>query len=425
MSNFVALRIKKLKQAQVVLAKNHNQRLEINNNNDIYDKTKSINNKNLFGEGNIDDLVNERISSLGVKTVNKGQNESIVAVEMVISATPTAFRNDPLKYGEYDKTKTDLWAKLNLEFLHKKYGDNLIRVDLHLDEATPHLHAIITPIEVKERSRRRTKAQIKAGEQAQTYKANVLNAKHMFNRESLIELQTEAAEAVKDLGIERGIHGSRSKHTTVSKFMSKINEILTAKENIKVPDLVKLMVQPRKYKTISAKEHRNNETKRITKHFKESINNIYSELLEYKKQSLLYKSKYDHEKQRTDILVSTSKGTENITKLLEDNINQISLLEESLVTLASEKKIIDQQLLELEASRKTHMRRAADANSLVKDLKSDLEGAKSAAERMANRVGEVEHDNRILQSKVDFKFKLRPCDRKGPQYDSKGNDYNP
>ena len=427
MSNFVALRIKKLKQSDLVLAKNHNQRL-IENDKLIFDKSKSKDNICLVGDDNIDALVDNRIKKLNVKTIKSGKNESVVAVEMVISATPTFFRDDPLAYGEYDKDKTLQWANRNIEFLKEKHGDNFIRADLHLDEATPHLHVIITPIAQKEVSKRRTKQQIKDNMPAQKYTSNVLDAKHMFDRDALIQLQTDAAEAVKDLGLNRGVHGSRAKHTTVAKFMDKIREILTTSPDFKKIKTDQLVIKPHKNKEITAKQHRINESDRIKDIFKKSIIEIYQDLKHYKKQALLYKSKYEHEKERTNIVIKIQNGNENIGDLLERNISKISEMEESLFTLANEKNFADQRILDLEESRKTHMRRASTANdqilvqnSIIKALESSLEGAKMATDRAEIRAVALEREKIELQQKVDFKFRVRPVDRKGPQFDRKGN----
>lgn len=343
MTKFVSLRIKKLKQADLSLAKNHNQRLE-QNDKLIYDPSKTHNNICLKGDADLNVLVNERLNDLNVKTVKSGKNESVVAIEMVISASPEYFRNDPNAYGTYDQDKTDAWCKKNIDFLQQKYGDNFVRADLHLDEATPHLHAIITPIEQKEVSRRRTKEQIKNNEKASTYTANILNAKNMFNRDALIGLQTDAAVAVKDLGIKRGVHGSRAKHTKVAQMMQRMHEVLTIKPKVSKPNLKKLKVQEPKGLFPNHKKHREAESKRITEYVKDNFTKVYKACVQYKRQAELYKHKYEQEKERTDILVRTQQGNMNITDLLEQNINHAREMELELEQLAVDNVDLRQQL---------------------------------------------------------------------------------
>lgn len=204
----VSLRIQKLKCSNIAGTKKHNQR-EYQPEN--ADPEKSDLNEVLIGSGNIDDLVFTRINEQGAKFIESGKNASTIAVEMVISASPEYFRERASDVGTYDPQKMANWRDSNIEFLSKKYGDNLLRVDLHLDEATPHMHAIITPLVEKQRK-------IRGKNEYKT--VNVLDAKNLFNRSALVELQTEAAQAVAHLGIERGIRHSKAKHTDIKQFYS-------------------------------------------------------------------------------------------------------------------------------------------------------------------------------------------------------------
>lgn len=231
----VSLRIGKLKTSILGAAQNHNQRFEIPPNadpskvefnralvgdkNQIADLTKSDLNKNLTGKNNLAEAVLNRIQKTGVTVARGKQNESTVAIEIIVSASPEYFRPNNLdKWGSFEEEKLEPWIDANMDFLKKKFGDNLVRVDLHLDEATPHMHAIVTPIISQKRKHRRTKAQIKAGLPAKTEIKSVLNASKMFNKEALIQLQTDAAEAVKHLGIKRGDRNSKATHTELKEW---------------------------------------------------------------------------------------------------------------------------------------------------------------------------------------------------------------
>lgn len=202
----VSLRIQKLKCSNIAGTKKHNQR-EYQPDNADPEKAKL--NEVFIGSGNIDDLVFSRISEQGAQFIESGKNASTIAVEMVISASPEYFRDDPSNVGMFDQQKMADWRDANLAFLQNKYGDNLVRVDLHLDETTPHMHAIITPLVEKQR-KLRGKNEYKT--------VNVLDAKNMFNRSALVELQTESAQAVAHLGIDRGIRHSKAKHTDIKQF---------------------------------------------------------------------------------------------------------------------------------------------------------------------------------------------------------------
>lgn len=199
----VSLRIKKLKCSNISGAKKHNQR---EYKPDNAHTEKSVLNEVLIDSGNIDDLVFSRIRDQKALVIESGKNASTIAIEMVLSASPEYFRDDPLDTGVFDQKKMEVWRDANLVFLKNKYGDNLVRVDLHLDESTPHMHAIITPLVQKERK-------IRGKDKYRT--VNVLDAKNMFNRKALVELQSEAAEAVSSLGIQRGLRHSKATHTPI------------------------------------------------------------------------------------------------------------------------------------------------------------------------------------------------------------------
>lgn len=216
----VSCRIQKLKSSNLSGVQSHNERkFDVLNS----DELKHRYNRRLVGEESLKNLVMDRISKCGIRIIESGKNASTVAVEILLSASPGYFRNDPDAYGKYDLDKMEPWLHRNVDFLKTKYGENLVCLDLHLDEATPHLHAIVTPIVEKDRKHRRTNEQIQAKQPAKTYRAASLDAKNMFNRTALIKLQDETALAVSDLGITRGVRGSKAKHTSVKAFYSTVN----------------------------------------------------------------------------------------------------------------------------------------------------------------------------------------------------------
>lgn len=84
------------------------------------------------------------------------------------------------------------WVKDNRRFLADIYGEeNIVSMHLHLDEKTPHLHAIITPIT----------------------KDGRLSCKAFVDgKKDLSAQQTKYAELMKKYGMERGQLGSTAKH---------------------------------------------------------------------------------------------------------------------------------------------------------------------------------------------------------------------
>jgi hypothetical protein len=262
----VSCRIQKLKSSNLSGVQSHNEReFDVPNS----DELKRRYNRRLVGEESLKNVVMDRISKCGIKIIESGKNASTVAVEILLSASPGYFRDDPDAYGKYDLDKMESWLDRNVEFLKNKYGENLVCLDLHLDEATPHLHAIVTPIIEKDRKHRRTNEQIQIKQPAKTYRALSLDAKNIFNRTALIKLQDEAALAVSDLGIFRGMRGSKAEHTPTKHFYSTVNqEVESLTLNIQPVDKREIDIFNR---DIFVERH-NKELARIsrnvTKHFK-------------------------------------------------------------------------------------------------------------------------------------------------------------
>lgn len=212
---YAIIRMQKQKTGSLKSVSDHNRRAYSPEN---ADSTRSHQNGVLIGDqfASTADAVNARLAQLGI---TKHRKDAVVAVEIMCSASPEFFRPDaPEKWGHWDQSRTDAWTKNTMSFLQKKYGDNLVEAILHLDEATPHIHAVVVPAQTKTKSMRRTKAQIEAGEPSKTIEHTVLCAKNVFNRNGLIALQDEYASVLKPLGLERGVRKSKSKHEKIRNY---------------------------------------------------------------------------------------------------------------------------------------------------------------------------------------------------------------
>ena len=113
-----------------------------------------------------------------------------------------AIRKDAVKYCTHvltgshekmkeifaDKEKSKEWIKENYKFLAKEFGkENIVRFTLHLDEKTPHLHAVTIPLTNDGR----------------------LSAKEIIgNKQSMKNFQTRYAAAMEKFGLERGIENT-------------------------------------------------------------------------------------------------------------------------------------------------------------------------------------------------------------------------
>lgn len=73
------------------------------------------------------------------KIPEKRRKNAVIAVEVVLTASPDFFRNaSPRQRRE--------WVEENLRWLKEEHGGNLVQAVLHLDETTPHIHAFWVPM---------------------------------------------------------------------------------------------------------------------------------------------------------------------------------------------------------------------------------------------------------------------------------------
>lgn len=148
---------------------------------------------------NIPALVAARIEDHGVKT----RKNSVQAFEVLLSASPDYFRPEaPEVPGTWDAARLEPWVDASQKWLREKYGSRLVSAVLHLDEETPHIHAVVVPVDEK----------------------NSLNCRAFLGgRKLLSQLQTEAGKAFEHLGLERGVERSGAKHTTVKQYYAAAN----------------------------------------------------------------------------------------------------------------------------------------------------------------------------------------------------------
>ena len=151
----------------------------------------------------LQDLVAAKIAETHQGAV---RSNAVHAVEILLSVSPEYFRpNKPTDYGAYDPACLEAWVQHNIKWLKQEYGDKIVRAELHMDEATPHIHAYLVPIDTK----------------------GQLNCRGIFGeRKNMFALQDSYAAAMEPLGIERGIRGSKARHTDVDKYYTVVNEFV-------------------------------------------------------------------------------------------------------------------------------------------------------------------------------------------------------
>ena len=114
------------------------------------------------------------------------------------------------------------WCADNLEWLRRTFGaENVVSAVLHMDEATPHIHAAVVPIVTGER--RKVRKEQTDGPDKRKYRTKSasrprLCADDVMSRVKLKEYQDTYAAAMAKYGLQRGIDGSKARHVTTQEF---------------------------------------------------------------------------------------------------------------------------------------------------------------------------------------------------------------
>ncbi len=147
---------------------------------------------------NLHQSINKHLQECGI---HKTRKDAVKAVEILCTASPEFFNGNELT------DKTMAFCKQANKFINERYGRaNIMTIDIHLDEKTPHIHFVIVPIT----------------------KDNKLSAKTVCgNRKDYQKLQDDFSENMKNLGLKRGIKGSNAKHIEMREFYGSLKTNVT------------------------------------------------------------------------------------------------------------------------------------------------------------------------------------------------------
>lgn len=182
----VVFRVEKLKDwGTVSAAGKHNNRLRATPN--------AGPGPNIVLRGSADTVADVR-GRIGSQKV---RSNAVLAVEVIVSASPEYFRpDDPGRAGHWKPERLQAWRDRIEPWLAREFP-HAASIVLHLDEATPHYQIIDVPLDEKGK----------------------LNARSKYGGKATMEAwQDRAADPVKGLGIERGIKGSLAHHERVKSF---------------------------------------------------------------------------------------------------------------------------------------------------------------------------------------------------------------
>lgn len=190
----VGRKIKDISQVQA-LEKHMERQIEVFN----ADPAHRDKNRILIGDKNITQNVKEYI--YGIKL----RSNANIARDLVLTSNNDFFKG-------LTKEQQELWIQENIKFLKDNFGDNCVYACLHLDETTPHIHALIIPRFYNEEKNR------------YELRSNV----YFDGKLKMQNWQTQYANYMskKFNNLMRGIKGSKAKHTDIKTYYSLITKNL-------------------------------------------------------------------------------------------------------------------------------------------------------------------------------------------------------
>ena len=241
--SFAILRTAKLKtQSAIRGCVAHNERERNTLNADSERECKQL----VSHDGDIYETVIKHIENNGAKY----RKNSVLAQEVFLSASPEYFRpDDPTRYGYWDNDRLNAWSEKTQKWLKNQFSNHIVSMQLHLDEATPHIHCVVVPITPDGR----------------------LSARDVFSKKTLREMQTTYAESLSDLGIDRGIKGSTAKHTDIKTWYGEQGNPQVPEP---IPANIDLGINPPVLKKSTLEQAQKSESERINKEQKQSIDEI-------------------------------------------------------------------------------------------------------------------------------------------------------
>lgn len=184
------------------------------------------------------ELIARKFKDNGIKT----RKNSVIAATAVLSASSPVFRpqyeaGDPDGGGVYDEDRVNKFKKAAKKFAFETFGEeNVISMELHLSETTPHIHLTFVPIVEKEVKIRETKKQRLAreekGEPKPTKVVKSLSARDMLNKELFEELQEKFSNYCNAEGLEvepgEKKEFTQAKHTETDEYARRVHQALNS-----------------------------------------------------------------------------------------------------------------------------------------------------------------------------------------------------
>lgn len=181
-------------------------------------------NRILIGKSGLSRNIQRAFDKLEVKP----RKNAVLAMDCILSLSNDAFT------CEADINK---FHKASKDFLNKTFKGRCVSAVIHLDETTPHVHALILPLEKKDGRWK-------------------LNARNMFSKKYLSKYQKKYYEHMKLVfpKLSPPNFGSKADHKKISTYYNEVNNMNTSMSKRK-SELESLLSKTRDYSTENHNEY--------------------------------------------------------------------------------------------------------------------------------------------------------------------------
>lgn len=141
-----------------------------------------------FNKVNLNEAIKQRIET-GYTGKTAIRKDAVRAMSIVLTGSPEQMTEI------FSKAETrQAWVKANMNFIGKEFGlENVVRFTLHMDEKTPHIHAVVVPI---------------------TKKGSLSAKEVMGDKIAMSKRQTRYGQEMEPFGLQRGVVGSKAVHNS-------------------------------------------------------------------------------------------------------------------------------------------------------------------------------------------------------------------
>src|SRR5690606_6222469 len=157
---------------------------------------------------------------------------------------------DPSAGGTWDADRLESFKAEAEQMLRKTFGTRCVAAVLHLDEATPHVQAVVVPVMKSEKGLK-------------------LSSKEMFGPQQLTQFQQDWEDRMMAHGVGPRQKRSKAKHTTLREYYGALEEFALGEDD---RDKISINVPPKKSLFESKTDHtakieqwRKDEAKRLRK----------------------------------------------------------------------------------------------------------------------------------------------------------------